>query len=155
LDPHRRPRMFQVTEQASAAIKEHFKDRETVPTLRVYLSQGGWSGPSLGMALDEPKEDDQVFQESGIKFTVNTGLYEQVKPIQIDFVKTDRGSGYRVTGNITKSCGSCSCSWFAEGRTIQVVLPFFLSFPANPPFSPLRWPNILNHELVDQISHQT
>jgi hypothetical protein len=33
--------MFQVTEQASAAIKEHFKDRETVPTIRVYLSQGG------------------------------------------------------------------------------------------------------------------
>jgi len=62
------------------------------------------------MALDEPKEDDQVFQESGFKFAVNTGLYEQVKPIQIDFVKTARGSGYRVTGNIAKSCGSCSCS---------------------------------------------
>ncbi len=37
----RRERMFQVTETATAAIKEHFKDRETMPTIRIYLSQGG------------------------------------------------------------------------------------------------------------------
>jgi len=40
-DGERRKRMFQVTETATAAIKEHFKDRETIPTIRIYLSQGG------------------------------------------------------------------------------------------------------------------
>jgi Fe-S cluster assembly iron-binding protein IscA len=61
------------------------------------------------MALDEPKEDDQLFDEGGVKYAINKGLYEQVKPVQVDFVQTARGSGYRVTGNIAKSCGSCSC----------------------------------------------
>jgi Fe-S cluster assembly iron-binding protein IscA len=62
------------------------------------------------MALDEPKEDDQVFNEGGIKYAINKGLYDQVKPIQVDFIQTPRGAGYRVTGNIAaKSCGSCSC----------------------------------------------
>jgi iron-sulfur cluster assembly protein len=61
------------------------------------------------MALDEPKEDDQVFDESGITYIVNKQLLEQVKPIQIDFVKTDRGSGYRISANLSKVRGSCSC----------------------------------------------
>ena len=61
------------------------------------------------MALDEPKEDDQVFDESGITYIVNKQLLEQVKPIQIDFVKSDRGSGYRISANLSKVRGSCSC----------------------------------------------
>ena len=61
------------------------------------------------MALDEPKEDDQVFDESGITYIVNKELFEQVKPIQIDFVESDRGSGYRISADLSKVHGSCSC----------------------------------------------
>jgi Fe-S cluster assembly iron-binding protein IscA len=61
------------------------------------------------MALDEPREDDEVFKESGITYAVNKQLFEQVKPINIDFVNTPRGSGYRISANLAKGCGSCSC----------------------------------------------
>ena len=61
------------------------------------------------MALDEPVEGDEVFKESGITYTINKELFEQVKPIKVDFVETDRGSGYAVTYNSKNSCGSCSC----------------------------------------------
>ena len=61
------------------------------------------------MALDEPREDDQLFDEGGITYIVNKQLLEQVKPIQIDFVKNDRGAGYRISANLAKDCGSCSC----------------------------------------------
>ena len=61
------------------------------------------------MALDEPREDDEVFKESGITYAVNKQLFEQVKPINIDFVNTPRGSGYRISANLAKECGSCSC----------------------------------------------
>jgi Fe-S cluster assembly iron-binding protein IscA len=61
------------------------------------------------MALDEPREDDQLFDEGGITYIVNKQLLEQVKPIQIDFVKNDQGSGYRISANLAKACGSCSC----------------------------------------------
>jgi hypothetical protein len=33
--------MFQVTEKATEKLKEYFKDRETVPSIRIILSQGG------------------------------------------------------------------------------------------------------------------
>ncbi len=63
----------------------------------------------MGMALDEPREDDEIFKESGITFVINKQLYEQVQPIEVDFVQTVRGSGYRISANLAKSCGSCSC----------------------------------------------
>lgn len=61
------------------------------------------------MALDEPKEDDTIFNESGITYTINKQLYEQVKPIKVEYVDTARGSGYRISANLDKNCGSCSC----------------------------------------------
>lgn len=64
------------------------------------------------MALDEPRDDDTVFTESGVTYLVNKGLYEQVKPIKVDFADTPTGSGFRVSSNSAdsgKSCGSCSC----------------------------------------------
>lgn len=33
--------MFQVSEEASEMIKEHFADRESIPSIRIILSQGG------------------------------------------------------------------------------------------------------------------
>lgn len=61
------------------------------------------------MALDEPHEDDSVFTEAGITYVVNKSLYEQVKPIKVDFVDTPTGSGFEVSSSLEKSCGSCSC----------------------------------------------
>lgn len=63
----------------------------------------------MGMALDEPKEDDEVLNESGVTYLINKQLFDQVKPIQIDFVQTPRGSGYKISANLNKACGSCSC----------------------------------------------
>jgi hypothetical protein len=33
--------MFQVSDKAGEMIKEHFKDREKIPSIRIVLSQGG------------------------------------------------------------------------------------------------------------------
>jgi len=63
----------------------------------------------MGMALDEPREGDEVFKESEITYAINKQLFEQVKPIQVDYIDSPRGSGYRISANLTKSCGSCSC----------------------------------------------
>ena len=53
--------MFEVTEKASEMIKDFLKDRDVIPAIRVMLSQGGWSGPSLGLALDESRDGDEIF----------------------------------------------------------------------------------------------
>jgi Fe-S cluster assembly iron-binding protein IscA len=61
------------------------------------------------MVLDEPTADDEIFREAGISFAINKKLYEEVKPIQLEYLQTGRGSGYKISSNMQKSCGSCSC----------------------------------------------
>ena len=64
------------------------------------------------MALDDAKEDDQLFKEDGITFMINNDLFERVKPINLDYITTRMGSGFKLSSNLDaeSSCGSCSCS---------------------------------------------
>ena len=66
----------------------------------------------MGMALDEPKEDDETFKKDGLIFVINKEVLELAKPIALDFVSTSHGSGFKLTSslNVDSSCGrSCSC----------------------------------------------
>jgi len=103
--------MFEITEKAGEMVKEALKDKDPIPSIRVIYDEGGWSGPSLGLALDESGNDDTLFIEQGITFMVNKDLFERVKPIKIDFVDTTMGSGFHISSSLQedKSCGSCSC----------------------------------------------
>jgi hypothetical protein len=33
--------MFQVSDKATEMLKEHFRERDTLPTIRIYLAPGG------------------------------------------------------------------------------------------------------------------
>ncbi|RLB40736.1 MAG: hypothetical protein DRH12_09655 [Deltaproteobacteria bacterium] len=66
----------------------------------------------MGMALDEPRENDEVFNNDGITYVIDKTLFEQVKPIKVDFVDSPFGSGFSIQANLLMgaSCGSsCSC----------------------------------------------
>ena len=104
--------MFTVSDNASEAIRNFLKDKNQDAAIRITMSIG-WSGPSLGMALDEPKNEDEIFEEKGIKFIVDKDLFIQAKPINIDFIDTPNGSGFKLTSSLSseagEGCGSCSC----------------------------------------------
>jgi iron-sulfur cluster assembly protein len=66
------------------------------------------------MALDEPGNNDEVFEEKGTKFVIDKDIFNQAKPINVDFVETPQGSGFRLTSSLSAAggseCGSsCSC----------------------------------------------
>ncbi|MFO7568804.1 MAG: hypothetical protein R6W75_03320 [Smithellaceae bacterium] len=65
------------------------------------------------MALDESRNDDEVVEQSGIKFVIEKDLYNQAKPINVDFITTPQGAGFKLTSSFTPTeggcCGTCSC----------------------------------------------
>jgi Fe-S cluster assembly iron-binding protein IscA len=63
------------------------------------------------MALDEPKENDEMLNEAGVNFLVEKELLDKIQPVNIDFVDTAMGSGFSITSALSQgnSCGSCSC----------------------------------------------
>ncbi len=103
--------MFDVSEKAGEKIQEFLKSVEEVHPIRLMLTEGGCSGPALGMALDERRDGDQEFQAHGLTFLMTKDLFEQVKPIYIDFIETPSGAGFRVSSSLEAGggCGSGGC----------------------------------------------
>ena len=105
--------MFTVTEKALEVIKDFIKEKKSDSAVRITMAIG-WSGPALGMALDEPVNTDEVFEEKGTKFIIDKDIYNQAKPINVDFVSTPQGSGFKINSSLAPAeggaCGSsCSC----------------------------------------------
>jgi Fe-S cluster assembly iron-binding protein IscA len=59
------------------------------------------------MALDEPQENDVTFTEQGIAFVIDKNLFNEAKPIRIDFVDSPNGSGFNLTSKLPASGGCC------------------------------------------------
>ena len=59
------------------------------------------------MALDEPKDSDNIYDVEGFQYIVDKAFMEKVKPIKIDFMglgfKLDCGIQFQKT-----ECGGCS-----------------------------------------------
>ena len=100
--------MIEVSEKAAETIKEMFRDQEKIPSIRVTI-EAGWAGPSLGLVLDEPVEDDRVFTLGGITYVVNKDLFERVRPIKVDFIEKLGGGGFFIFSNLGQEAGSGSC----------------------------------------------
>jgi len=66
------------------------------------------------MALDEPRDEDQVVKDNGFTYLVDKELYDKAKPICVDFVDSGFGGGFSISSNLSlgggSGCGSsCAC----------------------------------------------
>ncbi len=64
------------------------------------------------MALDEPQKDDVTYTDHGVTVTIEKDLFERVKPIHVDFVESEEGSGFQLASSLAAGggCGpSCGC----------------------------------------------
>ncbi|OGP62033.1 MAG: hypothetical protein A2V65_07610 [Deltaproteobacteria bacterium RBG_13_49_15] len=57
------------------------------------------------MALDEPKDADELFDIDGFKYIVDRDFIEKAKPIKVDFQEV----GFKLTSSLKSdaSCGGC------------------------------------------------
>ncbi len=94
--------MFKVSEEASTRIKDFVEGQAGLKSVRILVTEGGWRGPYLVMALDEEKETDEVIVDRGVKFLIDKSLFERVKPISIDYVQSTLGSGYILESELVK-----------------------------------------------------
>lgn len=63
----------------------------------------------MAMALDEPKDSDNVFDVNGFQFIMEKEFYEKAQPVKVDFL----GYGFKIDSSIefgadNSMCGSCS-----------------------------------------------
>jgi iron-sulfur cluster assembly accessory protein len=79
--------------------------------LRVGVRGGGCSGFQYALALDERRDDDHVFDASGIRVLVDPASLRYVDCSTVDFTESFQGSGFEVSNpNVVASCG-CGSSF--------------------------------------------
>ena len=147
---------FTVTDQAVEKLKEYLEQNNISSALRIALMQGGWAGPSLGLALDEPKDNDKVYDQDNLKFLVEEGLMNTCGAIKVEFIDAGPRSGFGITstnsigggsgGCSSGSCGSGGCGWshsaLPSGKFLNRNLPlFFISLFLSPFFSGFPLPS--------------
>jgi iron-sulfur cluster assembly accessory protein len=101
--------MLEVTAQASDKLAEYMKENNITSSLRVFITQGGCSGPALALALDEQKPEDELFKNQELTFLVEKDLLEQCGTITVDYVDAGSRSGFSIQpGNALPGGGGCS-----------------------------------------------
>ena len=66
----------------------------------------------MAMALDEPKESDDVYDVNGFQFIMDKDFAEKAKPVTVDFL----GYGFKISSSIdfgpASACSGCgsTCS---------------------------------------------
>jgi iron-sulfur cluster assembly protein len=79
--------------------------------LRVGVRGGGCSGFQYQLALDEQREDDQVFEYQGIRVIVDPASLQYVDGSEVDYTESLMGSGFQVNNpNVVAACG-CGSSF--------------------------------------------
>ena len=91
--------------------------------LRVFVSPGGCSGLSYGMAFeDSPSDDDVVVERDGVKLVVDEVSLMYLEGSEIDYVDQLMGGGFTVYNpNAVRSC-SCGHS-FDTGHNADTARP--------------------------------
>src|ERR687894_1518200 len=109
--------MVQLTDIAAQKVQEFMSGQgaEGEVGLRVGVKGGGCSGFQYALALDEKREDDNVFEISGIRVLVDPASMQYVDGSAVDFTESFMGSGFEVSNpNVVASCGCGSSFRVAE-----------------------------------------
>ncbi len=85
-----------VTKKAVEVIKDILKDKEdVVNNVRIHVAGVGWGGPTLGLVLDEQKDNDEVFDIEGLTFLVEKDL-AQFEGFEVDYSEAFLRKGFVI-----------------------------------------------------------
>lgn len=104
--------MIEVTAQATKLMQAYFKGK-TKSAIRIYVSLGGCGIRTFGVALEEPKKSDEIFQIDGFSYIINRKLLQKVQPVRVD----SDGVGFRLTGTGIQTQGGCGNCGYMCGVT--------------------------------------
>ncbi len=107
--------MLQLTDRAVSKVKELLAaESKDGYGLRVAIQGGGCSGFQYGLTFENTERDnDNVMELGGLKVYVDamSGMY--LDGVQIDYIETLEGSGFKIENpNATGTCG-CGHSFTA------------------------------------------
>jgi len=107
--------MIQLTEGAVAKVHEILSTQEPKPAgLRIAVVGGGCSGFSYSMAFENTSQMlDKTYKFGDLKVFVDQASLLYLDGVEVDYVETMEGSGFKFNNpNVKSTCG-CGSSFSA------------------------------------------
>ena len=104
---------IKLTDEAAGKIKDLLAANGNADeqALRVAVRGGGCSGFQYALALDQPKDEDHVFEHQGVAVVVDKVSMQFVFGSEVDYVDGLQGAGFVVNNpNVVAACG-CGSSF--------------------------------------------
>ena len=100
-------KMISVTEKAAEHIKSQLLQRGKGIGIRLGVKTTGCSGLAYVIEFaDNENDDDNVFEDKGIKLIINPKSYVYLKGTQVDFAKEGINEGFKfINPNVKDTCG--------------------------------------------------
>lgn len=95
-----------INNNTAAYLKEKVAQTNKNLFVRVYIRGVSWGSVTLGLALDELKKEDHVYEVNGVKVIIDKKTNKQVKGIKIDAVDTIMGTRF-IVEDLYKAKGGC------------------------------------------------
>ena len=105
--------MINLTPVATGKVKEIMSTQNPAPVaLRVAVVGGGCSGFQYHMAFEhQTNETDNVFEFDGLKVLVDQMSAMYLEGIEVDYIETLEGAGFKFNNpNVKSTCG-CGSSF--------------------------------------------
>ena len=99
---------FIITSKAAEKLKVVLKENNKEGSgLRVEIIPGGCSGFQYGLELDDSTTDlDNVIEDKGVKIIISKENMAFLKGVQLDYVDSLQGGGFKISNpNAHSSCG--------------------------------------------------
>ena len=103
-----------ITERAAKRVREIMTNNEvTVDThgVRLGVKSGGCSGLSYVLAVEEPAENDRIYESHGVRIFCDPKSYLYINGTEVDFSSDLLNGGFRFENpNVKRGCG-CGTSF--------------------------------------------
>ncbi len=105
--------MVSITERAASKVKEIIEGQAPRPAgLRIAVVGGGCSGFSYSMTFENsPGVLDKAYNSDGFKIFVDQASLLYLEGVEVDFVDSPEGSGFKFANPQVKSTCGCGSSF--------------------------------------------
>ncbi len=74
-----------ITKKALDGIKKVLRGKNsTSKKARIFLAGTGWGGPTFNLALDEQKENDEIYSKDSVDFIADKSLIDEYRGFKIN-----------------------------------------------------------------------
>jgi iron-sulfur cluster assembly protein len=117
--------MITFTEKGAEKVQEFLASQGAdVQTagLRVGVRGGGCSGFQYALAFDNQNDEDEVFEDHGLRILVDRPSLPYVRGAVVDYVESLQGAGFKVENpNVIAACGCGSSFRVADEEEVSAV----------------------------------